>query len=380
MIVDLDNWQSQLAGTLSDIRVWVVANFPFYGTLLTHLPFRKDEGAKTVYTDGRVIGYNPSFLRALDLPEIRFVVLHEVLHAALGHVFRRGTRDPLRWGIAADIVVNGILYDLAFRLRRTVLREPEGVLLDGPLAELGPVERVHDHIRVVRPRDFDEHRDGPREDLRANAEMWKLIVARAAQVAKRCGRGDYAGTLETLVEEMLRPRIPWTRFLASVAAEVLHDDYDWMEPDEELLQQGVIVPDLYREGVRVAFACDTSGSMSDEDLAAATSEGAALLRSRGVLDVLVLGCDAEIHYDRLHGPNDPMPRSWGGRGGTDFRPVFERLQGERGVRLLVYFTDLAGPFPEVRPPGCRVVWVSVTQDLDVPFGEAVRYEREEVSA
>ena len=252
--------------------------------------------------------------------------------------------------------------------------------LDRTLAEMGPAERVYDHIRVLRVRDFDEHRDGPSEGLRENAERWKLIVASAAQVAKRCGRGDYAGTLETIVEEMLRPRIPWARFHASVAAEVLHDDYDWMEPDEEFLSQGVLVPDLYREGVRVAFACDTSGSMSDEDLAAATSEGAALLRSRGVLDVLVLGCDAEIHYDRVHGPNDPMPRSWGGRGGTDFCPVFERLHGDRSIRLLVYFTDLAGEVPEVPPTGYRVVWVSVTQDLDVPFGEAVRCEREEVSA
>ncbi len=371
MSIDLDR-------TLADVRVWVVANFPFYGTLLTHLPFRRDEETETIYTDGKVIGYNPSFVGAHDLPEIRFLVLHEVLHAALGHVFRRGSRDPLRWGIAADIVVNHILEDLSFRLRSSVLRVPKGALLDAPLAAFGPVERVYEEIRVVRVREFDEHRDGVGVDLHAAAEVWKLIVGRAAQVAKRCARGDYAGALETRIDELLRPRIPWTRFLASVAAEVLHDDYDWMEPDEEFLHLGIALPDLHREGVRVAFACDTSGSMSDEDLAAATSEGAALLRSRGVLEVLVLGCDAEIHYDRVHGPNDLMPMSWGGRGGTDFRPVFERLQGERSIRLLVYFTDLAGAFPDVSPPGCRVVWVSVDKELKPPFGETVRYERDEV--
>ncbi len=364
-----------LARAMEEARIWVVGNFPFYGTLLAHLPFRVDPSCGTTWTDGRVIGYNPAFLRGLAVPEIRFLVLHEVLHAALGHVWRRSTRRPVRWNAAIDIVVNGILLDLQRRLPvRDAIRMPSGGLHHRVLAELGPAEAVYEALSTVNLPDapgFDEHRDGG--DAGAD-HQWKVLVAQAAQVAKSCRRGEYAGMLEALVESLLCPKVRWTEYLAAVATEVIPDDYDWMEPDEEFLHRGIIVPDLHSERCRVAFAVDTSGSMSEEEIQAATSEGAGLLRSRGVIDVRVIGCDAEVHYDRVHRPRDPVPMTWSGRGGTDFRPVFDRLEGESAIKLLVFFTDLEGEFPELAPPRYRVLWVSTSRNLGPPFGQTVRYE------
>src|SRR5205085_500100 len=63
----------------------------------------------TAATDGRDIFINPRFWNGLTPAERLGLLAHEVLHAALLHVPRRGKRNPLIWNIAADIVVNGIV-------------------------------------------------------------------------------------------------------------------------------------------------------------------------------------------------------------------------------------------------------------------------------
>jgi predicted metal-dependent peptidase len=60
-----------------------------------------------------------------------------------------------------------------------------------------------------------------------------------------------------------------------------------------------------------------------------------------------------------------------GGGGTDFRPVFERLAEEaEPPAAVVFLTDLFGDFPE-EPPPYPVIWASVTEKKDGPFGETV---------
>ena len=46
-------------------------------------------------------------LAGLSETEWRFVLAHEMLHAALRHGDRVGARDPYLWNVAADYVING---------------------------------------------------------------------------------------------------------------------------------------------------------------------------------------------------------------------------------------------------------------------------------
>lgn len=59
-----------------------------------------------------------------------------------------------------------------------------------------------------------------------------------------------------------------------------------------------------------------------------------------------------------------------GGGGTDFRPVFKFVQEEfDDVKLLLYFTDLEGLFPN-KSPNYEVKWVSKVVK-EVPFGSLI---------
>ena len=75
-------------------------------------------------------------------------------------------------------------------------------------------------------------------------------------------------------------------------------------------------------------------------------------------EVILMQCDAEIQKEERFESADKFPEedSWKmeGFGGTDFRPVFERVQemikedpGE--IDFLVYFSDGYGEFPKEKP-------------------------------
>jgi predicted metal-dependent peptidase len=82
---------------------------PFFATLALFTRFRATQTLPTAATDGQDIFFNPEFLRSLPSALVDSLLLHQVLHAALLHVPRRGTREKERWNVAADIVVNGMI-------------------------------------------------------------------------------------------------------------------------------------------------------------------------------------------------------------------------------------------------------------------------------
>ena len=124
----------------------------------------------------------------------------------------------------------------------------------------------------------------------------------------------------------------------------------------------------------LAVAVDTSGSIRSEEVSEFLSEINAIkgqIRAR----ITFLPCDASLAEDApwVFEPWEAfdMPDRVHGGGGTDFRPVFEWLDGN-GVTpdLLVYFTDAQGPFPE-SPPGFPVVWLVKGRE-QVPWGERIQ--------
>ena len=62
-----------------------------------------------------------------------------------------------------------------------------------------------------------------------------------------------------------------------------------------------------------------------------------------------------------------------GGGGTDFRPVFDKIKKEfnNQIDCLVFFTDGYGDFPAHQPP-YQVYWVTENpKSVDWPFGKVI---------
>jgi predicted metal-dependent peptidase len=130
----------------------------------------------------------------------------------------------------------------------------------------------------------------------------------------------------------------------------LYGDVPLVEPSEEGTR---------REIDTIVIAVDTSGSCFDDSLDQFLLETEQMLKDLCALGdipkVVMLQCDAEITKEVVIHGEEELGRycemeDFTGGGGTDFRPVFERIEemektGEK-VGALFYFTDGCGAYPE----------------------------------
>lgn len=124
---------------------WFISSYPLLGgiaagiTLVADAELARahDISVAAVNAEAGEIYINP--LRQLEDEEWRFVLAHEMLHAALRHGDRCGARDPYLFNIAADYVINGWLCEMQ------VGTMPEGLLYDAELKDLS-AEEVYDRI------------------------------------------------------------------------------------------------------------------------------------------------------------------------------------------------------------------------------------------
>jgi predicted metal-dependent peptidase len=414
---------------LAAARTRLILDKPFLGSLVMHLPLKAADPkwCETTATDARFFYYNPDYVARLTLEQTQFVLAHEAMHCALSHFNRRNHRQKHRWDVACDYAVNMILDDER-------LPPPDAALMNAayrglsaeeiyPLLHEEPPEKTLDqHLFDAsgdaqggegEPRDGEAEADpdrgeggdgqqgrgggrsareaaerpeqGGEADGREGPppppmdpdrldEQWQGRLAAAAQAARQAGR--LSASMLRLVDHLLAPRLPWRALLARYLMNAARDDYSFQRTSrrDQEGNGGALMPRLHSQGVRVAVALDSSGSIDDAELAEFLAEVDAL-KGQVRAEVILHACDERLAEA---GPWrfalwEPvcLPEGLHGGGGTDFRPVFEWLDRDRvEPDLLVYFTDAEGRFPE-REPAFPVVWL-VKGKAPVPFGARIQ--------
>ena len=104
--------QGEYVEKLITARTRLLCSHGFYGVMLMHMNFALKDTIETAQTDGQKTYFSPQFLDRLNDAELEFVLLHELLHVALQHCSRYGTKNKVLFNLACDIVVNShILYE-----------------------------------------------------------------------------------------------------------------------------------------------------------------------------------------------------------------------------------------------------------------------------
>ena len=119
--------------------------------------------------------------------------------------------------------------------------------------------------------------------------------------------------------------------------------------------------------------------MSNEDLAMIAGE-VRNFRETFPSRLTVLQCDASIQSEENYDQQDPTPIpekiTVKGRGGTDFRPVFNWVssQSDTSNPILIYATDGFGTFPKesAKFPTIWVLTPLSAPDSRIPFGVKIR--------
>ncbi len=366
------------------------ARSAFFTSLALFARFEVSFHIPTAATDGRTIFVNPNFFDTLTTAEQDAVLVHEVLHAALLHVPRRGGRDGRLWNIAADIVVNGMLVQENYDL-------PEGGLRNQQLEHLS-VEEVYEkllerqqHEQQPQPAQADLLDQSPADaqgdaagtpsDLPGNSNArkpalekhWQQAHQQAKVVAESSMAGQAPAGMARELGSLLPSRLDWRSYLWRY---MVHTPTDFQHFDRRFVGRGMYLETISGENLNVLLAVDTSGSIDRPAVDAFLSEVRGILRAYPHLRCDLYYADAELYGPHRLTPSSPLPPIQGG-GGTDFRPFFARIPKYRPPwepSVAIYLTDGYGEFPE-RAPRCPVLWVVTPGGLALnrfPFGQAVR--------
>ena len=87
---------------LRKARAGLILDQPFFGALALRLQLQEDPSAGTAWTDGKSLGYDPTWIKGLTLDQVKGLWAHVILHCACAHHVRRGQRDGHQRRSAGD--------------------------------------------------------------------------------------------------------------------------------------------------------------------------------------------------------------------------------------------------------------------------------------
>ena len=217
------------------------------------------------------------------------------------------------------------------------------------------------------------------EDSEIEQRNWERRAMRAAA-------GDTAGgVMRSILFDIKKTDTPWQhilrRFVSSAVMPVTE-----IKPSRPSKQNIILnafvkssntdakVPFLPtfqgKPGIRkIVVVADTSGSISDTMCTIFAREMQSL-RNKVGCDITLITCDAAVHQIINIKAQDNLATilknnaGLKGGGGTDFRPGVEAAENTKGAAVIVYLTDMQGPYPST----CRLplLWASTSRVYKKP--------------
>ena len=349
---------------LQNCRNQLYLDFPYLDGAFTSLEYKADSSIDTIGTDGELIYFNPVFLMKKYLEDpaaVRRGYLHMLLHCLYLHIFMEPDRDSGEWDRECDCFVEQLI-DKAVGEGKISLKK-----------------RKSDDTQV-NTNTFDDHifwqrTAGQASGGRRTKEKWEHILAYTSQ--NKTGMQSRAGTQtndqQEELDEIYRSKYDYRKFLKQFCrlreeVELDTESFDYIFYSFGMEHYGnipLIEPLEYKEVNRLeelVIAIDTSGSCSLDTVRKFMEETYSILSNHEnffrKMNVYVIQCDSFIQ-DMAHITSEQDWQDYlknltiHGRGGTDFRPVFEYVEELRAkkelkdLKGLLYFTDGDGIYPEI---------------------------------
>jgi predicted metal-dependent peptidase len=364
---------------LAAARLWATDRFPYLATGLFGAEVVAAPGSGTVSVDENWrMRADPDLTAGWTAAQLGSVLVHHVCHLLRSHGERAqavgvGPQDARDWVRAADAEINDDLIpagldDLPGRpVLPADLGAPDGLLAEQYFEALttdrsGQIkEAAGDWLDCGSGADgVPRPDDGPPGLPAWQADLLRRQVAQDV-IAHAKLAGTVPGGLLRWAEQILNPKINWRKVLAAELRRAVAEvsgavDYSYRRPSRRASVAGnVVLPALRRPVPEVAVVCDTSGSMTEDLLAAALAEVEGLLRALGMArQVRVLACDTAV------GPAQRVSSARQvklvGGGGTDMGTGIAAAAALRPrPAVTVVLTDGYTPWPSQAPKGTRVV-------------------------
>lgn len=395
-----------LPPVVSRARIQLMLRHTYLASATAQLRFRVSQEAwcGTMATDGHNVFINENFAASLSEEDVMGVIAHEVLHCVLGHIDRRGTRDPKVWNLAIDYATNLILHASDVAL-------PEGALLNAHYAGM-TAEDIYDLLVALSPEVLDRLLESTREAVPPSQHQSAPGVFRDIHLAPSDSRGSWAragdfpteldrqrlrgtwqsellanlpgtetGHMSEEIKRAGRQEIDWREYFSRFVTGLRRDDYRLFPPHKKHIWRKIYLPSFGSPGPdHIVIAIDTSGSMNEKILGKVITEIDAA-RQTCECKLTILHCDTEIKSVETFEPWELLNQDFDsmhmlGRGGTVFSPPFDWISGyiKDGNAVpdaLIYMTDGFGQCPEILPPYPCLWVIPDNGSAKFSFGEVV---------
>jgi predicted metal-dependent peptidase len=390
---------------------------PYFGTIASSLTLEKSDAIEAFLSDGNILQYNDDYFEAAPLEDVEFALANGAMHTVLRHQKRAGERYDWLWQLATDYTINSMLvrnglslpdranYQDRFEgmyaeevyevLRSEIINEElsgdenlkeqahdeQGKSNNDRVSEEGKgTEENEERPRQTaysdakndsgNPEAPAEHREDeePEMDLEAEERMAREFYEQLFEKMNR--QGTLPRDLKLLVPEYFSHRVDWRERLYRYIADHAKSSFTFLPPNMKYLYRGIYLPSLSSDLLRIVIAIDTSGSIDEKLLAIFLGEVQSITQQYPNYEIDIVTADMNIQSHELFLPGETLNYEIKGRGGTDFRPVFDYIDRQIDYpTLLIYFTDGLGTFPEDEP-SYDLLWV-MPEERKVPFGEVV---------
>lgn len=194
--------------------------------------------------------------------------------------------------------------------------------------------------------------------------------------------GNVPGCLERWAHsELLPPTIHWTQELAGAVryamAWAAGASYKTWRTLSRRAHADILFPGQANPIPSVAMVVDTSGSMSEDNLADCLAEGQGVIRACGLNLVPVLAVDSSINVCKRVLDMKRMPLVGGG--GTDMSlGIVEAAKLRPKPQVIIVLTDGYTGYPAEPPRGTKVIVVLVTNGAQDPpsWARTIRVHKE----
>lgn len=377
---------------------------PAFGYITSGWKIEESDMVPTMGTDYKRLLYNSRFVEGLSMPDLRGVVLHEIVHCLFLHPteitrIQSEGKNKDRWTKALEVVTNAAVKDLMGGIG--------DISLPGePVSPIKPKDIVpgnsyyyydvvgHSHtapeIYDMIPEDismsslssgFNTNGDDDGQlstiladdiiqaDKTDNIEAVEKSIAVLKKI--QIQKGNLPTGLERLLSKLTDGRIPWNKVLQSFVSTVIRggaEDISWSVPNtRHPLADKIILPgNSDTEIDPVTVVIDTSGSISEKQITQFVSEVAKLISY--TQEITVYTTDAKVHETvKVRSVPELLKNvKFKGYGGTDFTDVFEKIN--KNTSCVVFFTDGMATYPS-KHPNYPVLWVLTKHNNIPPFGK-----------
>ena len=379
----------------------------------------KDHKIKTGATDGLNVYLNIEFIRKLTDAQLRYLIMHEVMHVAFKHmtVWRAlFLKCAMSTNLATDNVIN-LTMKYEIDPSEKFLEPIEGGICDDKYYQDGRVldtKKIFDDIfngskskqgggngeaTSGDSEQGDQDQSDSSKGQTLDDHMWEEAKARSddpnaqealdqrIEEALRQGKA-YAEMVSAKVArsvtEILEPKINWRDMLRSFISNYnsRKDVSSWRRPNRRWVSQDIIMPSLVSENAGpIVIGVDTSGSVSQKQISAFLGEISAICKDIAPEKIDLMYWDGEVYtpvetYQQSELENLIASTKVAGGGGTDPSCVSRYINDNKmRPQSVIMFTD--GYVPNWGSGwNCPVFWGITDKHIQADNGTSVHVDVE----